>query len=71
MTQNLTQNTPLYAAGLALLQAVLAVLSAFNVWHASPPQQTALEGIFAAGFVMATLLMAWFHNDNVQASRKP
>jgi hypothetical protein len=66
----MTQNTPLYAAGLALLQAVLAVLSAFNVWHASPAQQTALEGIFATGFVVATLMAAWFHHDNVRAMRR-
>jgi hypothetical protein len=64
--------SPGYAALLALLNAVLAALSAFHIWGASPTQTVALVALYTSLFVVAGLVAEWLRQARwVAALRRP
>lgn len=50
-------NSPLYSGALSVVMAALAVLDAFNVWHATDVQKSALLALFVALSGLAALLV--------------
>ena len=63
-------NSPLYAALVALVNALFGALTAFHAFPLTEEQRTAVLGLFTAGFVLATLLAAWFHHSNMQMTAR-
>ena len=60
-------SSPYWAAAVALIDAIIALLTAFHVGPTiTPEQRTAVLGLLAAGFVVASLAVAYFQHKNAQ-----
>lgn len=62
--------SPFYAAFVALLNAVLGLLSAFGVFQFTDVEKDALTAVFAAAFTVAVILIPVFtHRNAIEAKR--
>lgn len=65
-----TDASPIYAAGVAVVNAVLGALTAFGVFQFSEVEKDAVVGVFAAGFALAVLLIPVFTHRNAMETKR-